>query len=205
MNKKVLTIVAIVAVVILAICSVAGFLIFRGIQTANDEANKLKNATETTTSILDQIGNSLDTTTTPSSTTAPGKTVCSLLTAEDAKEILGANVKNETYDSNAESGCTYVTDDASLTNFGIIAISVVNSNNSIAAKAQLEQAISIAYGSQGEYVTINGADSAYFSSGLKQLAFVKDNYCFFISMTSSKYDDVKAGAVATAEKIIAHL
>ena len=134
----------------------------------------------------------------PSNTTTTNSEVCSMLTLDMAKQILG---EDAILASQNTGNCTYSSISEDMSSFGVLTM-VVTKMSGGTAKIQFEQARATVYENETENVSGLNADEAYYATNLMQLSILKDDSWIIISGTSDKYDDEKELAIATAKLVL---
>lgn len=186
MNKKLAIIISIVLVLFVIGAVVIYFIWQSANKTITDKQGQLGVSPTIETSLGD------------TSSTRSDSNVCSVLTLSIAKEILGADAKLASEDSN---NCTYSSTNAETSSFGVLTM-IVTKTNAITAKSNFEEAKITAYRNQTEQVTGLNADDAYFATTLKQLNILKGDSWIIISGISDNYTSEKELAIATAKLVL---
>jgi len=186
MNKKL----AIIVSIVLVLCVIGGVAIYFAWQSAS----------KTITDIQDQIGVSptIETSLDDTGSTASDSSVCSVLSLDVAKEILGADAKLASENPN---NCTYSLVNAETSSFGVLTM-IVTKTNAITARSNFEEAKIAAYSNQIEQVTGLNADDAYFATTLKQLSILKGDSWIIISGISDNFTSEKELAIETAKLVL---
>ena len=175
---------AIIIPIVLVLCVAAGVGIYFLWQSANKTVTDIQSQLD----ISPTIENTVDTT---------NNNVCSILTLDIAKQILGDDAQPASENS---GNCTYSSVNVDTSAFGVLTM-VVSKTNSITAKSNFEQGKTLAYDNQTEPVTGLNVDDAYYATTLKQLSILKGDSWIIISGTSDNYTDEKELAIATAKLI----
>ena len=198
MKKALLIIIPIVLVLCVVCAGVLYFVWNKSGTQLSDLTSKLQNQpiTNTITATTGVVVTSTpDVTSTEPQITS---SVCDMLTAEIAKQVLGGEVKSS---GSGTTACTYTTSSEDYSKFGVITM-VVTNTDALSAKAQFDSAKSSVYKGTTEAVTGLNADEAYYATNIKQLSILKGGSWIIISGVSDNYANEKELAVATAKLVL---